>query len=393
MTTLATPLSSLLDPELHADGDPHALWRWMRQNDPVCRHPATDYPEFWSVTRYEDIKAVYRDPATFSSAHGVLLRRTSQGDDPGAGLTLALTDPPRHKALRSIVADWFSTRSVRALEHTIDTAVRAVLARAIEQGECDFANDIAARLSLYVIGGILGVPEADHENLFNWTNEAFHASASLAAHQSLLQYLIDLMYQRMIEPTGDLLSALVTGEIDGELLTEEEILLNCENMIGATENGRLALIGGMQALLEHPDQWRRLREDRRLLPSAIEEILRWTSSATHSMRTATRPVVIGGRRIDAGDRVVVWLPSANRDESVFPDPDRFDITRSPNRHVAFGGGVHFCVGSALARAEARILLTGLMDLVGHVEQCGPVERVRSIAVSGPERLPVSLRPR
>lgn len=206
-------------------------------------------------------------------------------------------------------------------------------------------------------------------------------------------YFIDLMNRRTADPTDDLTSMLVCGLIDDEPLTEYEIVLNCENLVGATENGRLALAGGVQALLDRPDQLRQLREDRSLLPSAIEEVLRWTSSAAHSMRTATRPVDIHGRHVEAGDRVVLWVPSANRDEAVFDDPDRFDITRTPNRHLAFGGGEHFCIGSTLARAQMRILYTELLDLAARIDRTGPAHPVHSIAVRGPETLPVRITPR
>ncbi|MGW0836147.1 cytochrome P450 [Streptomyces prunicolor] len=390
MTTSAAQAERLVDPELHASGDPHALWRWMRANDPVSWQPPGELPGFWSLTRYDDIRAVYRDPRTFSSAQGVLLRPAKLGADPGGGMTLALTDPPRHKQLRGLMADWFSTRAVRDLEDHIRAAGRAVLARVVDRGECDAVHDIAGRLSMYVIGRIIGLPEEDHELLVRWTDEAFEAGVSLAAHQELMRYFIDLMYQRMAEPTDDLLSSLVTGSVDGELLTEEEILFNLENLVGATENGRLALAGGLLALLDHPDQWRRLREDRGLMPTAIEEILRWTSSATHSMRTVTEPVVMRGRRIEKGDRVVLWVPSGNRDENVFEDPYRFDISRTPNRHLALASGEHFCIGSTLARAELRILLEQLLDEVGPIGRSGPVERLRSIAVGGPETLPVRI---
>lgn len=393
MTYPTMPFTSLVDPDLHTNGDPHEVWHQMREQAPVCRHPVTDFPEFWSLTRYDDIRAVYRDPATFSSAHGVLLRPVRNGTDPGGGLTLALTDPPRHRHIRSVMAGWFDRRAVRLLRDRIDGAVRAVLARAVERGECDFAHDVAARLSLAVIGGIVGVPDPDLEDLFHWTNEAFGASGSLAAHQQLMRYFLDLMYARMTEPADDLMSALVNTPVDGELLSEEEIVLNIENLVGATENGRLALIGGMLAFMEYPDQWRRLREDRGLMPSAVEEVLRWTSSATHSMRTATRPVVIRDQRIAAGDRVVLWVPSANRDEDVFADPYRFDVGRAPNRHLALGSGEHFCIGSILARSEMSALFGALLDTVDRVEPAGPVVPVRSIAVSGPEHLPVRVHPK
>lgn len=390
MTETAMRPADLLDPELHATGDPHALWRWMRSHEPVYRHSSADLPAFWSLTRYADIRAVYQDPMAFSSAHGVLLRPARLGEDPGGGLTLALTDPPRHKQLRSLLADWFHTRAVRALEGYIQASAQAVLARAVELGTCDFVHDVAGRLSLYVICRILGVPEKDHERIYLWTEQAFQAHTSLASQPELMGYLMQLIYERMENPADDLVSSLVNGTIEGELLTEEEILLNCENIIGATENGRLALIGGMLALLEHPEQWRRLCADRSLLPGATEEILRWTSSATHSMRTATRPYVIRGRRVEAGDRVVLWLPSANRDEDVFSDPYRFDIQRAPNRHIALAVGEHFCIGSSLARMEMRVLFSELIDTVRRIEQNGTVTRLSSLAVNGPECLPVRM---
>lgn len=382
-------LPRIADPDLHADGDPHALWRWMRAFSPVHRHEAGELPAFWSLTTYEDVRDVYRDPAGFSSARGVLLRPARLGDDPGGGLTLALSDPPRHKELRSLMADWFSTRAVRGLEDTIRTAARTAVARAVEEGVCDFAH-IAGRFSHSVICGIIGIPERDHEDVYRWCEEAFAAHTSLAAHPQLMEYFMELLYDRMAEPADDLVSALVNGTVHGELLSEHEVLLNCENLIGATENGRLALIGGMLAFLQHPGQWHRLRQDRALLPGAVEEIVRWTSSATHSMRTATRPHVIRGERVEAGDRVVLWLPSADRDEAVFEDPYRFDIARTPNRHIALASGEHFCIGSTLARAEMRALFTELLDTTDLIEQAGPHTRVRSNAVNGPASLPVRL---
>lgn len=387
------PLARLTDPAWHATGDPHALWRWMRAHAPVHWHPPGDLPGFWSLTRYEDVRAVYREPETFSSARGVLLRPASAGDDPGAGLTLALTDAPRHRALRALMADWFSTRAVRRLDGYIRRATTTVVSRALALGRCDVVDDIAGRLSLAVICHVLGIPEEDHEDLFRWTNETFAAHTSLAAHPAIMRYFLELMERRLAEPGDDLVSALVHGTVEGEPLSEEEIVLNCENLVGATENGRLALIGGVQAFLDHPDQWRRLRDRPELLSTAVEEVLRWTSSATHSMRTATRPREIRGRLIEPGDRVVLWLPSANRDEDVFPDPYRFDVARRPNRHIALAAGPHVCIGGNLARAEARVLFTELLARVARFEPDGPVVRQHSLAVNGPARLPVRLVPR
>jgi cytochrome P450 len=383
----------LTDPAAHASREVDDVWRRMRELAPVCWHDPDELPGFWSVTRYEDVRAVYRDPATFSSAHGVLLRPLKFGEDPGGDLTLALTDPPRHRALRSLIANWFSEQSVRALEDTMRKATRAVVARAVERGECDFAHDVAARLTLSVICLLMGAPIEDHDDLFRWAYEAFEAGRPLATHQHFMRYFIDVMDARAAEPADDIVSILVHGKVEGSPLTEEEVLLNCENLVGATENAGLSMAAGMLAFLQHPAAWEQLRGNRRLLPTAVEEVLRWSSSATHSMRTATGNTVLTGQAIQAGERVVAWIPSANRDERAFPHPDRFDITRRPNRHLALGSGEHVCIGSLLARAEMKMLFTELLDTVDTIEQVGPAVPLASIAVGGPAHLPVRMIPR
>lgn len=396
--TLAVPAPALLlDPELHATGDPHALWRWMRAHQPVHWHEPGALPGFWSLTRYEHVRAVSRDPVTFSSEQGIVLRPESHGKDPGGGRTLALTDPPRHRQLRAAVADWFTTRSVRSLEESMRGVVRSVIARAVDMGGCDFVTDVAARLPLYVICHLMGVPEEDRETLFQLATVAFGTAdpiAQSAAHQEIMQYFVELMYQRMEEPADDLVSRLVNCTVEGELLPEDDILLNCDNLlVGGTENVRLATSGGMLALLEHPEEWQRLSADPGLLPTAVEEILRWTSSANVVMRVATAPTVIEGQRIEAGDRLMLWIPSANRDERVFAEPDRFDPARQPNRHLALGSGEHFCLGAMLARTEMRVLFGELLDMAVRVERTGPAVPVRSIVVNGLESLPVRIVPR
>ena len=383
----------LVDPDLHASGAIADVWAWLRRNDPVHWHPEDHYPSFWSLTRYDDVRAVYRDTGTFSSARGVLLRPAEAGADPGGGLTLALSDPPRHRNLRTLIARWFTERSARSLEDEVRASVRDALAIAFESGECDFAHDVAARLTFSVICRLMGVPESDVDRLFSWTEEAFAAARPLAADHRIMQYLIELMDWRAEEPCDDIMSALVRGTVDRAPLDEFQVLLNCENLIGATENAGLSMATALVAFLAHPDEWRRLQEDRSLLAPAVEEMLRWASSATHSMRTATRAVDLHGRRIEAGDRVVLWLPSANRDAEAFADPQRFDISRRPNRHLALSVGEHVCIGSALARSQARVLYDEMLTSVADVELAGPIEPLRSIAVNGPAHLPVVLHAR
>lgn len=382
----------LLRPEVHATGDPYRLWRWMRANDPVHRHPPGVHPGFWSLTRYHDVRTVYADPATFSSAHGVLLRPTALGPDPGGGATLALTDPPRHRVLRTLLAPPFAERSARTLADVLRARTGQLLEAAVERQACDFTQDIAARLSSAVICTLLGVPAADHDAVFAATAETFAADRPLTASPRLIGFFADLMFARMEQSTDDLLGRLVDGTPDGAPLTEEEILLNVENLVGATENAGLSLAAGVQALTEHPNQWARVQRNPDLVPSAVEEMLRWGSSATHSLRTVTTPVTLHGRRLERGDQVVVWIPSANRDETVLPDADRFDVGRRPNRHLALGFGVHVCVGAVMFRTHARILLEELLDRGLRIEPVAPPTQRRSIAVGGPEHLPVRVVP-
>ncbi|MGO4425839.1 cytochrome P450, partial [Streptomyces sp. MCAF7] len=259
---------------------------------------------------------------------------------PDESLTMALTDPPRHRALREQVADRFSERCARSLAGEMRAEIRSVVTRAVESGSCDVVHDIGARLSSHNIGRLLGVAPEDRERLLTWTTEAFESGKPLTSHLELMRCFIDMMYARMEKPADDAMGMLVDNEVQGELLTETEILLSCENLVGAAENAGLSMASGILALAAHPQAWQRLVRERdgELVRTAAEEVLRWTSSATHSMRTATADTVVQDRRIAAGDRVVLWIPSANRDESVFPEPERFDLGRRPNRHLALGTG-------------------------------------------------------
>ncbi|GGZ23524.1 cytochrome P450 [Streptomyces avidinii] len=388
------PQINLVDPGLYSHGDPFVQWRWLRANDPVYWHPPTELPGFWALTRYEDVRTAYRDAETFSSAQGILLRPADHGADPGGGRTLALTDAPRHRQLRGLVDEWFAVRSVRALEHEMTDITRRIVDKALEQGSCDFVTDVAARVPLYVICKMMGVPESDWEHLYDLTSQAFAAGDPLErrfAHLNILGYFEELQAEKAARPGDDLVSVLATGTVDGERLSPDDVILNCDNLlVGGTENTRIAAAGGMLAFLEHPDQWQLLVDEPTLLPSAVEEVMRWTSTATHILRTATRKTEIHGRTIEAGDRVVFWLPSANRDETVFDSPDSFVIARKPNRHLALGFGEHFCLGSMLARVELRLLYGELLDRNVRVELDGAPTLLDSIVVNGPAKLPVKL---
>jgi cytochrome P450 len=391
----SAPHINLVDPELYSHGDPFTQWRWLRANDPVHWHQPAELPGFWSLTRYHDIRAAYRDAETFSSAQGILLRPAEHGSDPGGGRTLALTDAPRHKQLRGLVDGWFAVRSVRALEAEMKDITRGVVDNALDMGECDFVADVAARVPLYVICKMMGVPESDWEYLYDLTSQAFAAGDPLTrrfAHLNILGYFETLQADKAANPGDDLVSVLATAEVDGERLSPDDVILNCDNLlVGGTENTRIAAAGGMYAFLEHPEQWEAVPDDPELLASSVEEVLRWTSTATHIMRTAVRPTEIHGQRIEVGDKVVFWLPSANRDETVFDDPDVFDVRRTPNRHLSLGYGEHFCLGSVLARVELRLLYGELLARGVRVEPDGEPKFLDSIVVNGPETMPVRMK--
>ena len=271
---------------------------------------------------------------------------------------------------------------------------RSLVAAAVEQGTSEFVETVAARLPLSVICDLMGVPREDWELMYSLTSTAFgtaDAAEQSVAHQEILFYYVDLAEQRRRDPRDDLVSTLVTGDVDGVSLTNEEILLNCDNlMVAGTETVRYATAGGMLAFIEHPDQWKRLETERGLLETAVEEILRWSSPPLHILRTATSHVEIGGQAILPGQAVTVWTPSVNRDEEAFDAPDDFDVGREGNRHLTLGAGEHFCLGAALARLELRVLFEELLDQVLQVELAGPVQRVRSLITFGVERMPVAL---
>ncbi|MFD7922997.1 cytochrome P450 [Streptomyces sp. NPDC059740] len=391
-------IDSITDGTTYRTGNPEATWRHMRAHAPVHWHEPGLFPGFWSLTRYDEVKAVLRDAETFSSASGILLRPLAQGEDPGSDRTLALSAPARHSALRGAIAQWFAPRNLRLLGEHLDGVAKAVVGDALAAGHVDFVTDVAAGLPVEVVCAFLDIPVADRPDIVAWTTDAFCAGSAeerSLAHLQILDYFGELAEERRARPGDDLVSVLARVRFQGALLPMEDVVLNCDNLlVGGTENVRLAMSGGMLALLEHPAQWAALREDfAHTAPTAVDEILRWTSSATHVMRRATRDVVLGGRQVRAGDRVVCWLASANRDAAHFPDPDTFDVRRTPNRHLALGAGPHYCVGTQLAKLEITAVLREFFTQVGEVAPAGTPERLESIVVNGLRSLPLHLTPR
>lgn len=380
----------LLNAERHADKTVDSLFQELRRTAGIQRHESDAYPPFWSIVRHSDVARIYTSPEDFGSTGGVLLRPRDLGSDPGGGKTLALTDPPRHGLLRRILAPRFSERCARELGQEMREDIARVLEEAASHDEVDFAHDVAGRLSGLLIARLIGVNGSDRDRVVGWIEEAFAAGIPMTSHQQLATYLIDVIYSRMESPADDAVGLLVDGEIEGEELSETEILLNCENLLGASENAGLSLAAGMETFLALPAEFSRLREDPQLIPVACEEVLRWASSATHSMRVTRREVSVGGIRIPPGERVVVWVRSANRDETVFDEPGEFRIDRRPNPHLALGTGEHVCIGQTVARHQMRYLLNALVNDV-QIEQTGDSIPLASLMVSGPAHLPVRIR--
>jgi len=388
---------------------PYAAWKVLRAQAPVHWNPKDD-SGYWSITRYQDALSVYRNPHTFSSERGIALNygltdEESMAQQAGFGQMLIVTDPPRHTRMRQIVNKRFTRAALAPHEPHVRAITAEILDAVATRGECDFVVDVAAKLPTAVICEMLGIPKADWEMMFTVANMSIGThdpeyqiagdayETGRQAQLNCFNYFVNVISERRKNPGNDLVSALVHGEIDGQKLTDMEILFNCFLLIiGGQETTRNATSGGMLALIENPAQRERLTRDRSLLPTAVEEVLRYTSPITHIMRTATQDIEMHGQQIKAGDRVVIWNASANRDEAQFPEPDRFDITRSPNEHVALGHGEHFCLGANLARLELRVMLDEVLNRLPDLEPGGQVQRLYSNFVAGIKHMPVRFAP-
>jgi len=393
----------LTDKDVFVKGVPHDWFAALRREAPVFWHPEPDGgPGFWCLTRYDDVVTVNRDNQTFSSSRGaVFIWDLPPEDLEQQRLMMLNMDPPMHTRYRRLVNKGFTPRMIDSLEATIRERTRSILDTVGPRGECDFVVDVAAELPLQVIADILGVPQADRYKMFDWSNRMigsddpeFGVSQEEAqvASMELFSYAAMLAEQkRAQDPRGtDLISVLSEAEVDGERLTQLEIdLFFMLLTVAGNETTRNLISHGIVQLLEHPDQLAKVQANRDLLPGAVDEMLRCASPVMHFRRTATKDVVIRDTTIAEGDKVVIWYVSANRDESVFDDPMRFDIERSPNEHVAFGGGgPHFCLGANLARMEIRVIFEELLDRWHDLELAGEPSRLRSNFINGIKHIPL-----
>ncbi|MEU7556600.1 cytochrome P450 [Streptomyces sp. NPDC044571] len=396
---MLTETTSLTDPQLYSRGDPHAVWRRLRRESPVSWHEYGDHGGYWAVTTHAAGLEVLTDWERFTSTKGIFLRPNFKDPYPGAGKMMALSDPPRHDMLRKAIMGLFTVRAIAAMEERTREVVRGVLRTVVETGSCDFVKDIAARIPLAVSAELLSLSMDDVEMLAKVTAEAAENSTDIdgieaqLAHFEILRHYSEIIEVKRREPGGDLVSALVGAQARGLDITDEEIVLTCDNVIvAANETTRQAVGAGMLALLESPAQWAALRAGDVRLKTAAEEFLRWTAPVTHILRTAQQDTALDGVRIAAGDAVTVWLPSLNRDEAVFDEPDRFLLDRTPNHHVAFGGGGHFCIGANLARLTIKVMLDELARLPAEIEIGGRPERIASHILGGLTSLPLTFRP-
>ncbi len=398
----------LLSPDSFVAGVPHEWFTYLRRNAPVYKHREPGGPGFWVVTRYDDVVQVGRDPQSFSSENergGVVQLRDVEMDDFNRGGRMMLTmDPPDHTRYRSLVNKGFVPRMIQALAPHIREITSAILDRAIAKGDqCDFVVDVAAELTLQVIAELLGVPLEDRHKVFQWSNRmigsedpeyAISDELVRQAQIEMFMYANALGAERRKQPRDDLVPTLLAAEINGDRLSEMDFnLFFLLLAVAGNETTRNALSHGLHTLIQHPEQYRMLVDDLSLVPSATEEILRWASPVMYFRRNVTCDVKVRGQQLKAGDKVSIWYISANRDEEIFKDPFRFDITRSPNEHVAFGGGgPHYCLGANLARMEINILLEELVKRVPAPKLTGDVKRLRSNFINGIKHLPVQLAP-
>jgi cholest-4-en-3-one 26-monooxygenase len=398
----------LTDSRAFVNGVPHEWFTWLRQHAPAYWHEEADGPGFWAITRYEDCVAVNRDAQRFSSHRkGTFLWEMPEDLLEQHRLMMVTMDPPVHTRYRRLVNKGFTPRMVGELEASIHRVADDIIDRVCARGRADFVLDIAAELPLIVLAELLGVPAEDRVKMFDWSNrmvgredaeyqvghEHAEETAALAAAE-LFGYAAELYEAKRSRPGEDLMSVLTQVEMEGERLSEIELdLFFMLLSVAGNETTRNLMSGAMVAFSQFPDQWERLVEDRSLLPSAVEEMLRFVTPVMNFRRQTTEGVEIGGRHIGADEKVVFFHISANRDEAAFTDPDRFDIGRNPNPHMAFGGGgPHFCLGANLARMEIRVMFEHILDRLPDISVSGDVERLQSSFINGVKHLPVAFSP-
>lgn len=386
-----------------AHSQPHDQFAWLRENSPVHHHELPGGEPFWAVTRYADVKAVGRDFDTFSSSPTIMLHDSDPDEASPFGdhVMMLVADPPVHTRMRRLISKEFTPRASAALAPRINELAGRIVDAVIERGECDLVTDLAGEMPSFVIADILGIPLEDGRALYHYT-EALHSSDEVVSHEEraaalgqMFEYSQQVYADRTANPADDLSTLLIQCEIDGEPVDAVDFFLWFLLLVDAGGDTTRNLVGaGFSALFEHPAELARLRADvDGLLASATEELLRWVSPVIYMRRTATVDTTIAGQAISAGDKVVMYYGSANRDPAAFDEPDRLDLGRTPNPHVAFGGGgPHYCLGAHLARLEIQALMRGMLERLDDLAPAGSSEWMGSNFIFGPTSLPVTFRP-
>lgn len=389
------------DIDLFAGGIPHEVFARLRRECPVAWNPPSDAGTgFWSLTRYDDVAQANRDHETFSSQRrGMMMFDTPTLEHPDDPRMMIELDPPRHTRYRRLVNRGFTPRMVGNLQSMMRRVAGQAVDAVIAQGSCDFARDVAGRLPVTAIGELLGVPEQDLpllDDLSDRIQRGDENAPAATAIAELCAYANGLAAEKRArlaagDPPDDIVSTLLSATVDGDALTEPEFdLFFLLLAVAGNETTRGATTNGMLALIQHPDQWERLKRDPEILPTAVEEILRWSTPLRYMARTATRDVEIRGQRVTEGDKVVLWYASANFDDEVFEAPLELDLTRTPNEHVAFGaGGAHHCLGASLARLELQVLFDEFARRFSEVRLAGPIERMRNSFANAIISMPVA----
>jgi len=400
------PGFDLTDPDLYARRVPQEEFALLRRSAPVRWNPQPrdmgfDDDGFWAVTKHRDVVAVSRDSETWSSYENCAIVRFPSGNTRDQielqRVIMLNIDPPHHTKVRGIVSRGFTPRAISNLRDILHDRAQKIVKEAIEKGSGDFVTDVACELPLQAIAELIGVPQEDRHKLFSWSNEMvgyddpeFEGDGE-AASVEILSYSMVMAEDRRACPRDDIVSKLVNAEIDGDQLTSDEfgffvILL----AVAGNETTRNAISHGMLAFLEHPEQWETFKAGRP--ETAVDEIVRWATPVTVFQRTATRDTELGGQEIKKGQRVGLFYRSANFDEDVFTEPEQFDVLRSPNPHVGFGGtGAHYCLGANLARLEISLMFNAIADAMPDIRKAGDPQRLRSGWLNGVKRLPVNYR--
>ncbi len=412
--------TDLLDPQRYASqGYPHEIWARLRRESPVHWCDPADNVPFWAITKHAHIAEISKQPDAFLSGPGIVpptrdvAERMARGERGPFDMmqTIITMDPPKHRKYRKVASPWFTPQALARIDGTVQASARRLVDRLYDaqrggEGTCDFVTEIAVPHPLRILCSILGVPEADEPVILRLTQQLFAAddpefkrseadrnAAFMALGLEFLQYFGKIIAERRANPSGDLAGVLANAEVDGARMGDVETLgYYLITFTAGHDTTRNSLAGGMHALIENPAEREKLRADPAgRVADAVEEIVRWSTPVNFMMRTAARDYELGGAKIRADQRVVLFYASANRDEDVFEDPYAFRIDRHPNPHLGFGIGEHFCIGSHLARRSQRALFSELIGRLKDVELAGPVDRLAASFVAGIKHLPMRYR--